>query len=124
MKRLSTIALVSGLSVSLAACGAGEPDEFTVTGTVTAKDTGRYQYSVDCAVDDGDQVVIKDASGSDLAVGTLNEISRDTKGCEYLFTVPNVKAGESIYQMSIGGIEAPRQSEDELKSGVSLSLGR
>jgi len=77
-----------------------------------------------------------DAEGKDLGFGNLNspemDESKEDDGtkwgtwvyeCTYTFEIPNIESGHDIYKMTIGGREAPRQTEEELSSGISLSLG-
>lgn len=77
-----------------------------------------------------------DAEGKDLGFGNLDtpkmDESKEDDGtrwgkwvyeCTYTFEIPDIEAGHDIYKMTIGGREAPRQTEEELSSGIALSLG-
>lgn len=68
-----------------------------------------------------------DADGKDLAIGILGtgdyEFTNAKAICTYQFRVNDLESGHSIYKMTIGSREAPRATEEELRSGISLSLG-
>ena len=74
----------------------------------------------------GDQVVIRDGTGTTLATGSLNASSVDDgpggPGCKFTFLVPSVP-NSSFYTISVDGHSGPQYSESQLlASGWTMSL--
>ncbi len=84
---------------------------------------------------EGAQVVVSDASGTTLALGTLGQgvidarqgadmhdpIERLSARCVFTFSVPGVPAGRQFYRLNLGHRGAPQYTEQELRSGPSLT---
>lgn len=122
------ISVVAPAALLLSACG---QDSFDTSGVIVQT---LDSYST-CPLS-GDEVVIMDAEGKDLAFGNLDSPEMDgskeddgTKWgtwiyeCTYTFEITNIESGHDIYQMTIGGQYAPRQTEEELSSGIALTIG-
>ena len=91
---------------------------------------GNYYYGDnECAgtkgISQGDQVVLMDGSGREVALGQLALGENNERGelCQFDFSISDVPAGEPVYKLKISAREAPSYTEDELTSGVMLSFG-
>jgi hypothetical protein len=88
----------------------------TVNGTlIVAPPCGGLGYS---DIRGGTEVTITDQAGTVLAVGRL--IGED---CRFEFMVPGVPTGKKLYGVTISHRGTLHYTEDEMRAGLSLSLG-
>lgn len=88
------------------------PAVFAISGTVSVPDwdgvsgtkNGDTCISNDGYddIDSGAQVIVMDASGTQIAVGSLGDGWITTEGCSYEFTVDDVPDGQNLYQIHVG----------------------
>lgn len=113
----------------LTGCGASS---FTAQGTMTLGLEGVTQHAPgggECdgygGYDDvtpGAQVVIK-AEGATVGKGELGEGTYDEGWCRFPFSISEIKGGSKFYSIEVANRGSLEYTEEELKSGVSLSLG-
>ena len=106
-----------------------------VVGNIRLTDSGIERDGGDCYgtggysdMGPGSQVVVRDASGTTLAVGSL-DVGKVPTGeayasvlCDFAFTVPDVPAGEGPYSVAVGS--RGEFSFNEADAGnLALTLG-
>lgn len=106
-----------------------QPVSFTTHGTFMVP--GAFSTTTDlCAPDDGYsdvrpgmQIVVEDESSKTLAVGTLGEPESASGECVFKFTVTGVPTGHKFYKVVSGRRGAVEYTENQLRTGVNLTLG-
>ncbi len=100
----------------------------TVTGSVTNYQTDNdpqcHGYNGFDDMQHGAQVTIS-ADGKTVAVGSLDQgVSGDgNTSCTFSFSIADEPGGSKFYSVEVTHRGAMQYSEDQLKSGVGLSLG-
>lgn len=117
---LAALLIPAALLASACGGGANDSDTFTAKGIIVFEDDPFCE-------EEGNEVVIMNAEGADLAFGNLDEgedVSEKGKSqCMYSFEIPGVESGHKVYKMTVDGKEAPRNTEEELTSGIALTYG-
>lgn len=114
---------------------ASEPQPFTLTGEIVLDADGAFSMNPRCGGKDGyddinrgASVTVYDAAGKVVAKGELGEGKfvgqKANDPCAFPFSVANVPAGESFYQVEVShrGKVTVEQKEAQA-GGVSLTLG-
>ncbi|WP_326644568.1 hypothetical protein OIE67_25690 [Nonomuraea fuscirosea] len=72
----------------------------------------------------GAQVVVTDAAGKTIALGQLGAggWKRDV-GCSFLFTVPEVPAGEKFYGIEVSHRGRVQYTAEQMTTPIELSIG-
>lgn len=104
--------------------------DFTATGTFTLYDYDSNQNSSTCSGTDGysdisvgTQVRVSNTAGHIVALGELEPSSYRPGECEFTFEVTGVPQGEEFYQIEVSHRGTLTYSEEEMRSGLALSLG-
>lgn len=126
MKKLSIVLAVTALA--LTGCG---PSTFaakgtiTVVGSVTGGNDKCKGYQGYDDMDEGAQVKVA-VDGKTVGTGSLKQGTSTDNGysCNFAFEVPDVPAGSKFYSVTVSHRGSIDYKEDELKSGVSLQLGK
>lgn len=106
------------------------PKTFNIVGDITLIDSGVNHTASECwgtgGYDDmvgGAQVVVKDASGTSVAVSQLNAGAPETSvACRFDFVVKGVPAGGSVYSLEVSHRGSYSFTQDEAQT-LHLSLG-
>lgn len=69
------------------------------------------------------QVVVTDASGKTVGIGQVEKSENKGLFCDYAFVVQDVPAGLGFYGVEVSTRGRVQYSEEQLRSGVTLSLG-
>jgi hypothetical protein len=88
--------------------------------TIRARCAGQGGY-VDIRI--GAQVVVTDADEKTVGIGRLDASANKGLYCEYSFTVRDVPAGLDFYGVEVSKRSRVQYSEEQLRAGVTLSLG-
>lgn len=110
---------------------------FTITGsmTLTDSDINNPSISSDAAgnchgtggysdLQDGAQVIVTDPAGKTVALGTLGEgVEATVTSCLFPVNVPAVPTGLQFYGVAVTHRGSVQYSPEQLKTGVSLTLG-
>jgi hypothetical protein len=151
MKRV--LAGLAVLSIALLGCSGGDTDKeargrvgegggaaqpaptaerFSVTGTFTISDRKGFETVAGSTClgsfgyDDitlGTEVVVKDAAGATLGVGSLSAGKKTTQGCEFSLYVGEIPEGHDFYRIAVGHRGEVNFSAAEIKSPIELALG-
>jgi hypothetical protein len=90
---------------------------FTATGTFTILGScSGWGYG---DIHDGTEVQVTDDAGKVVAYGHLASAG----SCRWTFTVKDVPVGQKIYGVTVSHRGTIHFSEDEMRSGIDLSLG-
>lgn len=71
----------------------------------------------------GAQVVVTDAAEKTVGIGRLDAFANKGLYCEYSFVVRDVPAGLEFYGVEVSKRGRVQYSEEQLRTGVTLSLG-
>lgn len=108
-------------SAALASATVNQP--FTLTGTLELGHSCSTAGSGYGDIERGAQVVVR-VDGKTAAVGSVGASTpMGHSSCSFIFTVTDVPGGEKFYEVEVthrGGINF---TEEEMRHGVSLSLG-
>lgn len=105
---------------------------FTVNGSLVLADSGGVQKLAGSVcqgtggyddIRQGTQVVVTDESGTVIATGELESGLLVGGHCMFAFTVSSVPSGKSFYGVSVSHRGTLQYKQDQLQSGVQLSLG-
>jgi hypothetical protein len=97
----------------------GEPPAVLTDNELTCRGGGGFDD-----LREGTQVVVTDAAGKTIALGQLGAGSwKRNVGCIFLFTVPDVPAGEKFYGLEISHRGRVQYTAAQLAAPVELSIG-
>ncbi|MEV0269349.1 hypothetical protein AB0H43_11265 [Hamadaea sp. NPDC050747] len=103
-------------------------DDFTVTGDLTLADSGTKDGAV-CSgnemygdITPGTQIVVSDAEGTVVAVGTLGEGISKGSDCVFPFTIEHVPKAQKFYGLTLGQRGTLTYTPKQLKEGLHLYL--
>ena len=107
------------------------PHTFTVNGAmVLVDDSAGYTQGEACSglggyddIDKGTDVVVKDAAGKTVALGSLKAGKGLDGECAFLFTVNDVPDGLKFYGVEISHRGTVQYTQAQMKKGPTLSLG-
>lgn len=107
------------------------PKSFRVTGTLTLQDSDGYTGTSTCAgkrgyddIGQGAQVTVSDAAGATVAIGRLGPGEKQSFGCVFNFSVPDVPAGKSFYGIEVSHRGVLKYTEAEISTAnLALTLG-
>lgn len=71
----------------------------------------------------GAQVIVTDAAEKTVGIGRLDAFANKGLYCEYSFVVRGVPAGLEFYGVEVSKRSRVQYSEEQLRTGVTLSLG-
>ena len=118
-------AIAGGLTIVSAAT---TPNSFTATGTFELVDTDDVNPCAPSGgysdIGDGAEVVVSNAAGHTLAIGSLGTGKKSLGSCIFPFTVHDVPTGQKFYGVEVTHRGAVQESEKDMERGkVALSLG-
>lgn len=131
-RRLWVIGCVAAVAVALAATTATylvtRQETFDVTGVLRLRDAetvkagcqGQGGFS---DLNGNAQVVVTDAAGTTIALGRIVKSTTDGRTCDYTFTVEAVPAGHGFYGVEVTRRGRIQYTEQQLRQGVTMSLG-
>lgn len=127
---VAAVALIGGAAFAGYTAFGGNND-LTIEGTLVLVGRDNYKVSgVMCNPDGGysdisagTQVVVTDAAGATIGIGSLANGENETAGCTFAFRVEGVPAGHDFYGIAIGKRGNIKYTPEQLTKPVELSLG-
>jgi hypothetical protein len=132
---LAAVLALAGCSGTPAAKPTPTPTAFTAEGSVSVQGFSETGSDDELCValenyDDiafGAQVVISDAAGKTVALGTLESGSFEDAGnqCVFPFNIPDVPLGEKFYGVHVGNDNrgVVQYTRTDLETGATISIG-
>lgn len=123
--------------IGVAAHAMAAPKPINITGTFTLTDTPVFglDSSIDTTSDgcegtggyndlhQGTPVTVTDQTGAIVALGSLTSGVPSGDSCMFVFGVSNVPAGKGFYGVAVSHRGSVQYTEQQLRDGVSLSVG-
>lgn len=127
---IAAIALIGGVAFAGYSVFLRDTD-LTVEGSLVLVGRDNYKVNgVSCNPDGGysdisagTQVVVTDAAGATIGIGSLKNGENEIEGCVFAFRVENVPIGHDFYGIAIGKRGNIKYTPEQLAKPVELSLG-